>query len=71
MALSEKHGRLDIPRIGGEPVSIMRPQNELHEPTIEMYRLLAAVHRAHQLSQALQKEFDRLKQWQRIKKLPD
>lgn len=72
MALSEKYGRLDIPRIGEEePVFILRPQNELTEPNIEMYRLLAAAHRAHQLAQALQKEFDRLRQWQHIKKLPD
>lgn len=72
MALLEKYGRLDIPRIGEEePVSILRPQNELTEPTIEMYRLLAAAYRAHQLAQALQKEFDRLRQWHDIKELPD
>jgi len=71
MTLSEKYGRLDTPRVGEEPVSTLRPQNELTEPNIEMYRLLAASHRAHQLAQALLKEFDRLRQWQGIKKLPD
>jgi len=71
MALLEKHGRLDIPRIREEPVSILRPWNELPEPTIEMYRLLTAAYRAHQLAQALQKEFDRLRQWHDIKKPPD
>ena len=71
MALLEKYGRLDIPRIREEPVSVLRPQNDLTEPTIEMGRLQEATHRAHQLAQALQEEFDRLRQWQGIKKLSD
>jgi len=71
MALLEKYGRSDIPRIREEPVPSLRSLNELPELTIEMYRLLAAAHRAHQLAQALQKEFDRLRQWQGTKKLPN
>ena len=45
MALSGKYGRLDIPRIGvEEPVFILRAQDKLAEPAIEMYQLLAVSH---------------------------
>lgn len=71
MAVSGKYGKLAIPRIGEEePVFILRAQDRLAEPTIEMYRLLAASHNS-QLSGALQKEIDRFRTWKGIKKLPD
>ena len=71
MALSGKYGRLDIPRIGAEePVFILRAQDKLAEPAIEMYRLLAASHGC-QLAKTLQKEIDSFRQWKGVKKLPD
>jgi hypothetical protein len=45
MALSGKYGKVDIPKVGAdEPVFILRAQDKLAEPVIEMYRLLAASH---------------------------
>jgi hypothetical protein len=71
MALSGKYGQLDIPRIGkDEPVFILRAQDKLAEPTIEMYRLLAASHGA-KVVDALQKEIGAFRQWKGTKKLPD
>jgi len=71
MALSGKYGQLDIPRIGkDEPVFILRAQDKLAEPAIEMYRLLAASHGA-KVVDALQKEIGSFRQWKGIKKLPD
>ncbi len=71
MALSGKYGRLDVPRIGAEePIFILRAQDKLAEPAIEMYRLLAASHGC-QLAQALDKEIDSFRQWPGRKKLPD
>ncbi len=71
MALSGKYGRLNIPRIGEEePVFIIRAQDKLAEPTIEMYRLLAASHGC-QLAEVLPKEIESFRQWQGIKKMPD
>lgn len=71
MAVSSKYGKLAIPRIGEEePVFILRAQDKLAEPTIEMYRLLAASH-GSQLVSTLQKEVDRFRQWKGTKKMPD
>ena len=71
MALSGKYGRLDIPRIGkDEPVFILRAQDKLAEPAIEMYRLLAASHSSVVVG-ALQKEINSFRQWKGAKKLPD
>ncbi len=45
MAISGKYGKLNIPRIGdAEPVFILRAQDKLAGPAIEMYRLLSASH---------------------------
>ena len=45
MALSGKYGKVDIPKIGeDEPVFILRAQDKLAEPAIEMYRSLTASH---------------------------
>jgi hypothetical protein len=71
MALSGKYGRLDIPKIGkDEPVFILRAQDKLAGPAIEMYRSLAASHDAKVVG-ALQKEIDSLRQWKGSKKIPD
>jgi hypothetical protein len=71
MALSGKYGRLDIPRIGAEePVFVLRAQDKLAGPAIEIYRVLVASHGC-QLAQVLQKEIDSFRQWQGSKKLPD
>lgn len=71
MALSGKYGKLDIPRVGDEePVFILRAQDKLAEPTIEMYRLLAASHDS-QIAGAVQKEVERFRQWPGSKKMPD
>jgi hypothetical protein len=71
MALSGKYGKLDIPRIGEEePVFILRAQDKLAAPTIEMYRLLAVSH-GRQLADAVQKEVERFRQWPGSKKMPD
>jgi hypothetical protein len=71
MAISGKYGKLTIPRVGEEePVFILRAQDRLAEPAIEMYRLLTASH-SSQLTGALQKEIDRFRNWKGTKKLPD
>jgi hypothetical protein len=71
MAISGKYGRLNIPKIGeDEPVFVLRAQDKLAEPTIEMYRALAASHGCR-LAQGLQKEIDSFRQWKGAKKLPD
>ncbi len=71
MALSGKYGRLSIPRIAeDEPVFILRAQDELAEPAIQMYRLLALSH-GRQIADGLQKEINRFQQWKGPRKLPD
>jgi hypothetical protein len=71
MALSGKYGKLSIPRIGEEePVFLLRAQDKLTEPAIEMYRVLATSHGC-QIANAVQKEIERFRQWQGKKKLPD
>jgi len=71
MAISSKYGKLSIPRIDeNEPVFILRAQDKLAEPTIEMYRLLAVSHNS-QVIKALDKEIDRFRKWKGMKKLPD
>ena len=71
MAISGKYGKLSISRVGDEePVFILRAQDRLAQPTIEMYRLLAASH-GSQVTGALQKEIDRFRKWKGIRKLPD
>jgi hypothetical protein len=71
MAVSGKYGKFTIPRVGEEePVFILRAQDILAEPTIEMYRLLAASHGSKVIG-ALQKEIDKFRKWKGNKKLPD
>jgi hypothetical protein len=71
MAESGKYGRVVIPKIGeNEPVFILRAQDKLAEPTLEMYRILAASHNS-KLVDKLQEEINRFRQWKGSKKLPD
>jgi hypothetical protein len=71
MALSGKYGKIDIPKVGGnEPVFVLRAQDKLAEPTIQIYRILAASH-GSPLAEDLQKEIDAFRRWGGPKKLPD
>jgi hypothetical protein len=71
MAISGKYGKLSIPRIDEkEPVFILRAQDKLAEPAIEMYRLLALSHNSPVI-RALDKEINQFRKWKGIKKLPD
>jgi len=71
MAVSGKYGKIDIPKVGpDEPVFILRAQDKLAEPTVEMYRILADSHGC-QLTDTLQQEIDSFRQWKGTKKLPD
>ncbi len=71
MAVSGKYGRVDIPKVGAdEPVFILRAQDKLAEPAIEMYRLLAISH-GYQLANDLQKEIESFRSWPGPKKMPD
>ncbi|MFH0942477.1 MAG: hypothetical protein V1823_05615 [Chloroflexota bacterium] len=71
MAVSTKYGKIDIYKIGkDEPVFILRAQDKLAEPAIEMYRSLAASH-GSQLAGSLDKEIEAFRKWNGTKKLPD
>jgi len=71
MAISGKYGKVSIPRIDeNEPVFILRAQDKLAGPAIEMYRLLAVSHNS-QVTRALDKEIDRFRKLKGTKKLPD
>ena len=70
MAVSGKYGKLSIPKVGvDEPVFILRAQDKLAGPAIEMYRALAASHE-RPLASSLQKEIEAFKKWP-TKKMPD
>lgn len=71
MALSGKYGKVAIPKIGeDEPVFILRAQDKLAAPAIEMYRTLTDSHGC-KLAGSLQREIDKFHQWKGISKLPD
>ena len=71
MALSGKYGKVDIPKVGeNEPVFVLRAQDKLAEPAIQMYRTLAASH-GSPVAEDLQKEIDTFQRWAGPKKLPD
>ena len=70
MAVSGKYGKLSIPKVGAdEPVFILRAQDKLAVPAMEMYRALAASHE-RPLADSLQKEIEAFKKWP-TKKMPD
>ena len=71
MALSGKYGQVDISRIGKEEsVFILRAQDKLAEPAIEMYKQLAVSH-GSKVAGALDKEIESFRRWKGAKKLPD
>ncbi len=71
MGISSKYGKVDIPKVGAdEPVFILRAQDNLAKPTIEMYRILAASHGSKVVA-TLQKEIESFDRWKGNKKLPD
>ncbi len=71
MAVSGKYGDVNIPGIGAnEPVFILRAQDKLAEPTVEMYRLLASSH-GSALAGSVCEAIDSFKKWSGNRKLPD
>ena len=71
MAVSGKYGELSIPKIAdNEPVFILRAQDSLAIPAIEMYRALAASH-GREIADSVRKEIENFQQWPGNKKLPD
>jgi hypothetical protein len=71
MALSSKYGKISIPKVGeNEPVFILRAQDILAEPALEMYRALVASH-SSPLAGSVQKEIESFRKWGGSKKVPD
>jgi len=71
MAISGKYGKINIPKIGEEePVFILRAQDRLAEPTIEIYRILAASHNSP-MANDLKKEIDVFQRWSGKRRMPD
>ena len=71
MAISGKYGKVSVPRIGeNEPVFILRAQDQLAAPTIEMYKLLTASH-DRKMADSLNKEVEKFHNWSGNKKMPD
>jgi hypothetical protein len=71
MAISGKYGSINIPGIGEkEPVFIIRAQDKLAIPAIEMYKALATSH-ASPLASSLNREISSFQQWKGKTKLPD
>jgi len=71
MAISGKYGRIEIPDVGAdEPVFILRAQDRLALPAMEMYGALANSH-GSPVAKTLQKEIDKFCNWKGIKKMPD
>lgn len=70
MAYSVRYGRLAIPHIGeDEPVFILRAEDKLAEPAIEMYRLLAEAHGCP-VGPAVEKEILHFRKWHGNRRLP-
>jgi hypothetical protein len=71
MAISGKYGKLTIPNVGDEePVFILRAQDKLAEPAIELYKILAVSHGAS-LAEEVDTEVKRFGEWKGARKLPD
>jgi hypothetical protein len=71
MAVSGKYGQIDIPKIGErEPVFILRAQDLLAGPAIELYKILVQSH-GSALGADLGKEIGRFQRWTGRKKIPD
>jgi hypothetical protein len=71
MAISGKYGQIDIPKIGErEPIFILRAQDLLAGPAIELYKILVRSH-GSPLSEDLGREIGRFQRWAGRKKIPD
>jgi hypothetical protein len=71
MALSKKYGRVRVPGVReNEPVFIIRAQDKLGEPAIQMYRLLAEAHGCP-LGKDLETVIGDFRSWSGERKLPD
>jgi hypothetical protein len=71
MAVSDKYGKIDIPKIADdEPVFVLRAQDRLAAYAIEMYRALAASH-GSPVVEKLQAVIEDFRSWDGSKKLPD
>ncbi len=71
MAISGKYGKISISKIpDDEPVFILRAQDKLAEPAIEMYKLLAASHGARVVD-SVSKDLESFKGWKGAQKMPD
>ena len=63
MAASGKYGKISISKIGeDEPIFVLRAQDKLALPIIEMYKILVGSH-GLQISESLQKEIETFRQW--------
>ncbi|MBI2906840.1 MAG: hypothetical protein HYX92_04190 [Chloroflexi bacterium] len=71
MAISGKYGKVNIPGIrDDEPVFILRAQDELAAPAMEMYQALAESHGA-KLAASVREAVASFRQWNGARKLPD
>ena len=71
MAVSGKYGKVSIPKLGeDEPVFILRAQDKLAVPAIEMYKALAASH-GSAVAETIEKEVEAFRRWAGSKKIPD
>ncbi|MDD5167897.1 MAG: hypothetical protein PHN75_03690 [Syntrophales bacterium] len=72
MAISGKYGKLDIPKIAAdEPVFILRAQDILAAPVIQIYQVLVNSHGHRPLAAGLDKEIQTFQKWSGVKKMPD
>jgi hypothetical protein len=71
MAISGKYGHLKIPKIGdNEPVFVLRAQDKLAAPTIEIYKVLTLSHGCT-IAGSLSAELERFIKWTGPRKMPD
>jgi hypothetical protein len=71
MAVSGKYGKVHIPKVGEEePIFVLRAQDKLAVPAIEMYQSLAASH-GSSVAKSLSDEITSFKNWKGRKKIPD
>jgi len=71
MAISDKYGKLEIPKIAAdEPVFILRAQDLLAAPLIKIYQVLVGSH-GNPVAGELDKVIQEFQKWSGAKKMPD
>jgi hypothetical protein len=71
MADSGKYGQVSVNKIGAdEPIFILRAQDKLAVPAMEMYQSLIRSH-GSPLAEKIQTEIDKFKSWPGPRKIPD